>query len=126
MDAQLKADANEKERVWREYDFPIDVLLDFVIERLGHLAVTDYDLFTLFSNEALAEILKQGVTTIDANRNGHRMMWVGSGGGGYGSLEDGPTLARLFRDWRSVGYIEFHEASGEGTSHARLLERRER
>lgn len=122
-EADFKAEANRREADWRQYGLAVDVLTDFVFQRLSDKSASDYKPFELFSEEAIAAILKQGIKTIDANRNGHRMAWFGSDGGGSGSLEDGPKLAKVFRDWASSGCIEFQEASGDGVSYARLIKR---
>ena len=119
---QLKQDANQRELDWRRYGLSYDYLTNFVMERLSGRSASGYDLMELFSEEAVAAILKEGIRTIDANRQGIRMASIGSGGR-TGSLDEGPKLANAFREWASAGFVEFQEASGDGVSQAHLVKR---
>ncbi|PTT77287.1 hypothetical protein DBR42_25400 [Pelomonas sp. HMWF004] len=120
---ELQTAGRERESAWCEYELGPQYLTSFVAEHSAALVHFEYDLRSLFSEQALKAVLAHGVTTIDANRRGLRMFSIGSGGLKEGSLEDGAKLLAVFRKWAETGHVHFELASGEGTSEARLLVR---
>ncbi len=110
-----------REAQWHEYGLGDRYLTEFVAEHSDEFDCLEYDLRDLFSNPALDVILSHGVTTIDANRRGLRMVSFGSGGMREGDLEDGAKLSLAFRRWAAKGWIKFAPASGDGISEATLV-----
>jgi len=119
----LQAASREREAQWREYALGDSHLTEFVAERSDAFDCLECDLRELFSEAALNALLAHGVTTIDANRRGLRMVSFGSGGVREGDLADGVRLSLAFRRWAARGWIDLKLASDshcKNCTHARI------
>ena len=118
---QLQAASRVREAQWHDYALGDRFLTEFVAKHSDAFDCLDYDLPEFFSERALNVILSHGVTTIDANRRGLRMVSFGSGSMREGDLADGTRLSLAFSRWAAMGWINFTLASGDGTSEATLV-----